>query len=161
DHKHTTNNDSIEQSNKEHPTQRQPKMYLGMILSGIVGGIIAAVAILLLISNNVIPLEADEAQQNNEQTVTTQDEEPAETASTIAAEDADVSTDVSEIAEAVVGVVNMQQQSIWTDSQEAGTGSGIIYKKEDGDAYVVTNQHVVEGAEEVEIVLNDEERYPA
>lgn len=161
DHEHTTKNDSIEQSNKEHPTQRQPKMYLGMILSGIVGGIIAAVAILLLISNNVIPLEADEAQQNNEQTVTTQDEEPAETASTIAAEDADVSTDVSEIAEAVVGVVNMQQQSIWTDSQEAGTGSGIIYKKEDGDAYVVTNQHVVEGAEEVEIVLNDEERYPA
>src|SRR5699024_6958572 len=45
--------------------------------------------------------------------------------------------------------------------QEAGTGSGIIYKKENGNAYVVTNQHVVDGAENVEIVLTEEERYPA
>jgi serine protease Do len=161
ENEHTQLNDPNERSNEEQPAKRKRRNYLGMILSGAVGGVVAAIVVLLLVTSNIIPIASDEAEQNNEQTVTTNEEEPAETVSTIAAEEAEVSTDVSEVAEAVVGVVNMQQNSIWTESQEAGTGSGIIYKKEDGSAYVVTNQHVVEGAEEVEIVLNDEERYPA
>lgn len=48
---------------------------------------------------------------------------------TIASDDADVSADITEVSQAVVGVINMQQQNLWEDSQEAGTGSGIIYKK--------------------------------
>lgn len=80
---------------------------------------------------------------------------------TLSSEEADVSTNISEVSEAVVGVVNMQQGNVWEGSQEAGTGSGIIYKKENGKAYIVTNQHVVANAKEVEIVLNDDKRIPA
>ena len=29
---------------------------------------------------------------------------------------------------------------------EAGTGSGVVYKKDGGKAYIVTNNHVIEGA---------------
>ncbi|MEQ6390569.1 trypsin-like peptidase domain-containing protein [Bacillaceae bacterium S4-13-58] len=69
--------------------------------------------------------------------------------------------------EAVVGVVNIQVTNGWPgtfgagpSSNEAGTGSGVIYKKEDGKAYVVTNYHVVEGAQELDIILHDESRVP-
>ncbi len=37
-------------------------------------------------------------------------------------------------------------------SVDQGTGSGIIYRE---DGYVITNQHVIDGASEIEVVLND------
>lgn len=37
----------------------------------------------------------------------------------------------------------------------AGEGSGVIYKKSGNTAYIVTNNHVVEGAEKIEIKLAD------
>src|SRR5699024_6115040 len=74
---------------------------------------------------------------------------------------AEVADGIDEATEAVVGVVKLQQQSIWTSGEEVGTGSGIIYKKEEGKAFVVTNQHDVEDAQEVEVVLDEEERVNA
>lgn len=49
----------------------------------------------------------------------------------------------------VVGVNNYQASSSLSGSgsneQEAGSESGVIYKKSGNTAYVVTNHHVVEG----------------
>lgn len=77
-----------------------------------------------------------------------------------------VTTDVTETveatADAVVGVTNLQtaQQHPFAsptaksdEGDTAGAGSGVIYKNEDGAAYIVTNNHVVEGAEEVIVTL--------
>jgi len=76
----------------------------------------------------------------------------------------DINTQLTEIVEkvspAVVGVTNIQLESdFWEQDggSEVGTGSGVIYKKDKDYAYVVTNHHVVEGADEVEIVLYDDE----
>lgn len=78
-----------------------------------------------------------------------------------------VTTDVTEIVEAtsaaVVGVTNLQQaaqqnpfmQNTGGEPQEAGVGSGVIYKIEGESAYIVTNNHVVEGADQVTVTLND------
>lgn len=41
------------------------------------------------------------------------------------------------------------------DLAVAGEGSGVIYKKDNKTAYIVTNTHVVEGAERIEILLSD------
>ncbi|WP_067726334.1 S1C family serine protease [Oceanobacillus damuensis] len=127
------------------------------IFGGVIGGAVSALIVAFLFISNIIPL--NETSENNNESANNDSSPTA--VQTLAAEEADVSTDINEVAETVVGVVNLQQQSVWTGSQEAGTGSGIIYKKEDGKAYIVTNQHVVDGAEEVEIVLNEEERIPA
>ena len=66
---------------------------------------------------------------------------------------------VSEVANSVVGVTNLQTvRDIWSSSEmtkETGTGSGVIYKKLDGNAYIVSNHHVVEGAEMLEITFDD------
>lgn len=40
----------------------------------------------------------------------------------------------------------------------AGQGSGVIINK---DGYVLTNRHVVDGAQEIEVVLSDGTKYPA
>src|SRR5699024_3056963 len=60
-------------------------------------------------------------------------------------------------SKAVVGVKNISNQNPWTDVQEGGTGSGIIYKQENDKAYIVTNNHVIEDAQEIEIELANEE----
>ncbi|MEI4771004.1 trypsin-like peptidase domain-containing protein [Psychrobacillus sp. FJAT-51614] len=73
----------------------------------------------------------------------------------------DVTTDVTGAVEkasgAVVGITNIQSVTdFWSNSQsnqEAGTGSGVIYKKADGKAFVITNHHVVEGAKSLEVTL--------
>ncbi|MHC8514922.1 S1C family serine protease [Sporosarcina sp. ITBMC105] len=75
----------------------------------------------------------------------------------------DVNTDVTEIvskvADTVVGITNMQTvRDFWSSTettQERGTGSGVIYKKTGDKAYIVTNHHVVENAQELEITFDD------
>ena len=75
----------------------------------------------------------------------------------------DINTNVTDIvekvADSVVGVTNLQRvRDIWSSSEmtkETGYGSGVIYKKQGDKAYIVTNHHVVEGAEELEITFDD------
>jgi len=70
---------------------------------------------------------------------------------------------VDEVSDAVVGVVNIQEVSFWNQTQtnQAGTGSGVVYKTKGGQAFIVTNHHVVEGASEIEVVLSDGTHVPA
>lgn len=73
--------------------------------------------------------------------------------------DSDLTGVVEKSTDAVVGITNLQRgQDFWTQSdtpQAIGTGSGVLYKKENGKAYIVTNHHVVEDAEELEVTLDD------
>ena len=39
--------------------------------------------------------------------------------------------------------------------QESSEGSGLIYSKQNGNAYIVTNNHVVAGSEKLEVILSD------
>lgn len=86
----------------------------------------------------------------------------------------DVSSDITDavdkVDEAVVSVANMQELDLGTygnyffsESPEqsegsltqAGTGSGVVYKVEGDTAYLVTNNHVVEGSDAINIILKD------
>ncbi|CAI8979695.1 MULTISPECIES: S1C family serine protease [Bacillus] len=63
--------------------------------------------------------------------------------------------------EVVVGVINMQQNidpfamEQAGQEQKAGTGSGVIYKKVGNKALIVTNNHVVDGANKLAVKLSD------
>ncbi|WP_019377384.1 S1C family serine protease [Virgibacillus halodenitrificans] len=174
------NNNHFSDENKETPAETTPEVHeseqqeeefstdkpkkekksgsktgLHFFLGGLAGGLIAVVLIAVLLFSNILPL-ASTADEN-----TSSDSSTANVVKTMASDDAEVSSNIDETSKAVVGVANLQQQSVWAGSQEAGTGSGIVYKKEDGKAYVVTNHHVVEGAEQVDIILNDDERLNA
>jgi|GEM_PF-35036 len=70
-----------------------------------------------------------------------------------------------ELAPAIVGVVKIQQiqQGFFSRNQnvESGYGSGVIFDKDKDYAYIITNNHVIEGAHEVEVSLYDGERTKA
>lgn len=79
---------------------------------------------------------------------------------------ADVTTAVTKavdkVSPAVVAVINLQQANFFDNQYtESGIGSGIIYKKSGDYAYVVTNNHVVEGASKIEVRFDDEKKVNA
>ncbi|RIW31604.1 PDZ domain-containing protein [Bacillus salacetis] len=74
----------------------------------------------------------------------------------------DVTAAVEKAEDAVVGISNIRSQSFWEQTgQEAGTGSGVIYKKAGGKAYIVTNYHVIQDADQLEVTLSDGTKLPA
>jgi len=85
------------------------------------------------------------------------------TSATASSESTDTkSTSIADMVEnsskAIVGIVNLQQQtSQFSQSTgedvESGSGSGIIFKKDSKYAYIATNNHVIEGANSLEISL--------
>jgi len=71
---------------------------------------------------------------------------------------------VAKVENAVVGVVNIQRRGSFlgaTESVDRGTGSGIIFKKTGNKAYIVTNNHVISGANEIEVSLHTGDRIKA
>jgi serine protease Do len=57
---------------------------------------------------------------------------------------------------AVVGVVNLQRDNPFQpEALQQGTGSGIIFDKSNGKARIVTNHHVIAGADHVQVVLSN------
>ena len=150
----------VASSETKPPKQKKSKGWFSGFFSGAIGGVISSVLVVLLLGNQLLP--ASEGIMDSSGGETASSSASSESIiPTIASDDADVSADISEVSQAVVGVINMQQQNLWEDSQEAGTGSGIIYKKEDGKAYVITNNHVVEGAEQLQVALNEEHQVDA
>ncbi|WP_214795797.1 MULTISPECIES: trypsin-like peptidase domain-containing protein [unclassified Exiguobacterium] len=69
--------------------------------------------------------------------------------------ESDVTTAVLGAKTSVVSITNIQR-AFTSDSQwEAGAGSGVIYKVEGNTAYIVTNFHVIEEADEINIAFSD------
>ena len=127
-------------------------------LTGLIGGIIGALIVALLypfIFGKEIDNQSQvESSKGNQQSISQN-------------VSLDVTTDVTEAvdktSQSVVGITNIQTVNFWSmeESQEAGVGSGVIYKKAGDKAYVVTNNHVVEGASELEVTLADGTKVPA
>jgi serine protease Do len=78
---------------------------------------------------------------------------------------ASVADIVENTSSAIVGIVNMQQQSNGfsrtSEIVESGSGSGVLFKKTNDGAYIVTNNHVIEGAQEIEVSLHNGEKTTA
>ncbi|WP_026073620.1 S1C family serine protease [Robertmurraya massiliosenegalensis] len=133
--------------------------FLASLLGVVLGGLIVILAFPKLVDYHILPYDVSPSEQaggDNESAVKTQN---------VAVNvETDITKAVDKAADAVVGISNIQQTNFWqgnASGQEAGTGSGVIYKKEDGKAFVVTNHHVIEGANSLEISLSDGTKIPA
>lgn len=133
-----------------------------MVALGFVGGILATLMSSFL-QNNPSSINSSTTVPSSQNTV-----------STVKFDNQTSTTEaVKKIQEAVVSVINYQKStsqfnSIFgetnTDSDElvvAGEGSGVIYKKEGGAAYIVTNTHVIAGAQEIDVQLSSGEKVKA
>ena len=50
------------------------------------------------------------------------------------------------------------QQGVPQQREKVGSGSGVIIRE---DGYIVTNNHVIDGATKIEVTLNNNQKYPA
>ena len=131
---------------------------LAIILIGFLSGALGSFVTLQLYQK-----QGNQATNNNSGTVT-QTSYKNENSTTQA---------VNKVKDAVVSIItyssNSRQSSVFnadeanpdSDNQQiASEGSGVIYKKDDKDAYLVTNTHVINGASKVDIRLADGTKVP-
>ncbi|MGB3260120.1 S1C family serine protease [Paenisporosarcina sp.] len=126
----------------------------GYFFSGLIGVMIGALIVWLMLPSLVGMMPGgNESSGNGSPAVSSTTQQLTADITT------DVTTAVEKAANAVVGVTNIQSTSDFlrpsNEGQEAGTGSGVIYKKSGDKAYVVTNNHVIEGANQIEVTLSD------
>ncbi|WP_461197822.1 S1C family serine protease [Enterococcus sp. N249-2] len=143
------------------------------ILGGVVGGLLTFGGLYLAMGTSLT---------NSNSSTTTTGVQNSSGETTVSNVKLDVTSDVTEAVEkvqgAVVSIINLQQsqtsdfgsifgQQSGQDGQTedntsddstleaASEGSGVIYKVDGETAYVVTNNHVVEGQSGLEVVLSD------
>ncbi|WP_122646388.1 S1C family serine protease [Enterococcus mediterraneensis] len=141
------------------------------VLGGIVGALITVGAFYLLNGSGSNPTNNAGNTNDKGETVVSNVKVNA---------DSDITEAVDKVQDAVVSVINLQKQSQSSElgpwgglfgqdegtensegsddsgeMQESSEGSGVIYKKDGNSAYVVTNNHVVEGQDGLEVVLKD------
>ncbi len=73
----------------------------------------------------------------------------------VVVDESGLSEAVNKVYDGVVMIRNYQNNQI------ASTGTGFIYKIEDGNAYIMTNQHVVESNQKVTIITSKDEEIEA
>lgn len=142
-------------NNEPTPPKRKKKLSgpIKSLLFGFIGGVIAIVLFMFFIGSDLLNISTYDGHQKplhqNEKNIQTK------------VNMSDNITDLSEVTKSVVGVINLQQRSLWDAGEMAGTGSGIVYKKTKKYAFIVTNNHVIERANEVEVELFDQKRIQA
>ncbi|KHD43987.1 S1C family serine protease [Streptococcus hongkongensis] len=130
------------------------------VIAGFIGGLVAFFIL------NSIGLTQQSNENNSSNVTSTSKVTYNNTTSTTKA--------VKKVQNAVVSVINYQKlnplssdnyNNLFGDSSETkqtddglsifSEGSGVIYKKDGKDAYIVTNNHVIKGAKRIEILLAD------
>lgn len=124
--------------------------FILIIFAGFAGGIIAT---FLMLKSNILTPELSDSTSTSVSKVSYKNTN-------------DTTSAVATVQDAVVSVINYQSQqndsfqNIFGNSTSeelaiASEGSGVIYKKDGNTAYVVTNNHVIDGAKQLEILLAD------
>ena len=150
---------------EEERKQRQHKKggsKTGYFLSGLSGVVVGALLLWLLLPSlaNQLPGASEVSSVTNES--------PRSSISQTATEvTSDVTDAVEKVSSAVVGITNIQKvmPNFWNQgtgsAQAVGSGSGVVYKIEKDFAFIVTNYHVIDGAEQIEVTLDDGEKVEA
>lgn len=141
---------------EEKPQRRSRK---GYFFSGFVGAVIGAATVTASI--NYIPALQN---QKGQASVVQQVQQSEGTAVPVVnnMKSTDLAGMIQGAKEAVVGVINYQTaDTLDAQDSEAGSGSGVVYKKVGNKALVITNNHVVEGAKRLEVKLANGEKIAA
>lgn len=137
--------------------------FFSSLIGAVIGALLMILALPILNDMGIVSVNNDEqVVENNSDS----QKDAIKTRNVSVNVDTDITKAVEKAADAVVGVTNIQsRQSFWFDSadeeEEAGSGSGVIYKKSGDKAYIVTNHHVIDGAQSIEVTLSDGTKLPA
>lgn len=130
----------------------------GYLFTGFIGVIIGALLVWLMMPGLVNQMPGTTTSSTGNKNETTINQVATEVTT-------DVTKAVDKASGAVVGITNIQEVSnggFWSprsqqssSEQPAGSGSGVIYKIEGNKAFIVTNNHVIEGAKQLEVTMPD------
>ncbi|WP_412887199.1 S1C family serine protease [Bacillus sp. 1P06AnD] len=160
---------SDEQYEKEKRRNKKTKSkgFLSTIAAGVIGSVLTL---------SIIPFTDYPDMFQNDQNGSSTNQSSEQTSAPVkVSKTSATTTPVADMVEkaspAIVGIVNMQKQqsngfdSLFPGSQqestqsgedvESGSGSGVIFKKDSNYAYIVTNNHVIEGANKLEVSLEN------
>lgn len=159
-----TDYDNQNGQHRPSPRNRFPwfRVVLIALLSGIIGALLVLGAVKL---GGMLTNHANEGSQVNESTQT----KGGNVLDGKSEKYKTVNQMLNDVSPTIVGVINMQKAQSLEDffngsagkSQEAGIGSGVIYQKSGQGAYIVTNNHVVDGASEIKVQLHDSKQVKA
>lgn len=145
--------------NETNHTTKKEKGFGKRIATTVGAGVLGSVLTLGVVFNtNLLPEATSNAKTPVEQTTNYPVQQTA-------ANDLSLTDMIEKASSAIVGVVNYQNggspfmQEV--ESRESGTGSGVIYKVEDDYAYIITNNHVIEDAQKLEVSLENGEKVAA
>ncbi|MEC2073988.1 S1C family serine protease [Alkalihalophilus marmarensis] len=150
----------------EHYTERDTRQKrsrrggaLSAFIGAVVGGLVVLLSVPLLSNLGILPYNAGDSQGEDTSLVASEQPEDVQTVSYSV--NTDVTQAVDQVSDAVVGVINIQQSNPFQEQGGEGTGSGVIYKAAGDKAFVVTNHHVIDRANGIEVSLADGTRVPA
>jgi serine protease Do len=150
-----------DESRFRQPKEKKGRFFLSSLIGAIIGALLVILAVPTLSNYGLLPYSV---QPTNQIQVPETKGNTTTTQNVSLKVNTDVTNAVEKAGDAVVGITNIQSTSFWSQNgggQEAGTGSGVIYKKENGKAFIVTNNHVIEGASQLEVTLADGTKIPA
>lgn len=157
----------VELKNSSKKKKKKLKGFASMVAAGMVGSVLTL---------TVLPftdyMENFVNTESQSQGITLQNTNPETNTVTAqptsAKSSSSIADTVEQLSKTIVGIVNYQQRqsrSFYGDSTsqdvESGTGSGVIFQKNNDIAYIVTNNHVVEGATKLEVSLYNGEKVNA
>ena len=145
--------------------KKSSKAFKNGFIGGLLGGAVAVAGGvgIMAVTNPANQATTPATQPSQSQVVTTN-------TSTGAKGGTEITKVVAEVKNAVVSVINKQATStnnLYGTQQTGGElataseGSGVIYKNENGYAYIVTNYHVIAKSQELEVLLADGTREKA
>ena len=152
-------------SQEQSSRKKSSKSFKNGFIGGVLGGAVAvAGGVGIMAVTNPANQTTSSATQTSQTQVGTTKTSTATTGETA------ITTVVAEVKNAVVSVINKQstsRNSLSGTQQSSGElataseGSGVIYKNENGYAYIVTNYHVIANSQELEVLLADGTRVTA
>lgn len=162
----STIQDIIEEQQKDPPLPNKPprnrklwnvKRVFSTITAGVVGSVLTLT--ILPYTDYFKSLQTGSTQAVVQPVQATMTKTVSADASTLST--TSIADTVQKVSKTIVGIVNYQKQqnndffneSTTTQNVESGSGSGVIFQKNGDFAYIVTNNHVVEGASKLEVSL--------
>lgn len=143
------NHNTSNGGNGEPPRKGGKGSFIGYFLTGLIGVIVGALIIYFIPWNN-----DNDSITNNAVNTTTKGQKVENVSVNTTT---NITKAVGKVQDAVVSVLNYQSSGDPLDGntseKQASSGSGVIYKKANGKAYIVTNNHVVANAEKLEVTF--------
>jgi serine protease Do len=136
-----------DQTDYHEPKKRSSSPIWTALIAAIIGGLIVLLLTPLLINKGIISFSPPSTP------LSTNISGPTKV--TTIKVNSDITQAVQKVAPAVVSVINYKKSEDFFNPQaiEKDSGSGIIFRKADGKALIVTNYHVIEGGSQFKVVI--------